>query len=128
MPHALELPGMLRTVVPLMRGERRTRRVIDELIALPLRHPARPGGGLAGRRSRLMPCLAAIIRALNNLSEPAAGLRGINAVGIDRRSLQVINLPARKKRPAYTPLLAFAVRCKDECAFARAYQNSYSSH
>src|SRR5215469_5717535 len=108
MPHPLELPRMLGTVVPLMGGKRRTRRVIDELIALALRHAARPGG-LAGRCSRLVPGLAAIIRALNNLSEPAAGLRSINAVRIGGRSFQVINLPARKKRPVYAPLLTLAV-------------------
>src|SRR5215469_1805140 len=108
MPHSLELPWVLGTVVPLMSGEGRARDVIDELIALALRHAARPGR-LPGRRSRLVPCLAPIIRALNNLSEPAAGLRCINAVRIGRRSFQVINLPARKKRSVYAPLLTLAV-------------------
>src|SRR5215469_3750694 len=109
MPHPLELPWVLGTVVPLVGGERRASRVIEELVALALRHPAGPGRRLAGRRSWLMPCLAPIIRALNNLSEPAAGLRRINAVRIGRRSFQVIDLPARKKRSVYAPLLTLAV-------------------
>src|SRR5207244_6184658 len=39
MPHPLELPGMLRAVVPLMRGERLAgfgRRVVGELVAVSL--------------------------------------------------------------------------------------------
>src|SRR2546429_513914 len=39
MPHALELPGVLGAVVPLMRGERLARfrrHVVDELVALAL--------------------------------------------------------------------------------------------
>ena len=38
MPDALELPRMLRAVVPLVRRERRGGRVVDELVALALGH------------------------------------------------------------------------------------------
>src|SRR5207245_11113263 len=63
MPHALELPGMLRAVVPLMRGERLAgfgRRVVSELIAVALGR-ARWGGRFSGRRSGLMPGFAAVV-------------------------------------------------------------------
>ena len=82
MPDALELPRMLRAVVPLVRGERLAgfrRCVVDELVALALGHAVRRGGRFAGRCSGLMPGLAAVIRALNDLPEPAAGLRCITA-------------------------------------------------
>src|SRR2546430_10634818 len=67
-PDALELPGMLRAVVPLVRGERLARirrRVVDELIALPGRHTVRRlGHSTPGR----LPRLAAVARALDRTS------------------------------------------------------------
>ena len=75
MPDALELPGMRRAVVPLMRAGNA---VVRELVA-----------------DRL-PGLAAIVGALDHLAEPAAGLRGIQAVRIGRRALQVVDLPAAR--------------------------------
>src|SRR5207249_1734945 len=63
MPHALELPGMLRAVVPLMRSERLAgfgRRIVGELVAVSLGR-ARRGGRFAGRRSRLVPGFAAVV-------------------------------------------------------------------
>jgi len=63
MPDPLELPGMLRAVVPLVRAG-------DALI-----HKLIPDR---------LPGLAAVIRALNLLPEPAAGLRGINSIGFNR--------------------------------------------
>ena len=59
MPDALELPGMLRTVIPLMRGEWIGGRVVGELVACALRWTRR--GRFSGGRSRLMPGLAAIV-------------------------------------------------------------------
>ena len=47
-----------------------------------------------------MPGLAAVVGALNDLSEPAAGLRRIDAIGIDGRALQVIDLPPGEVRAA----------------------------
>src|SRR5580704_8426431 len=53
MPYALEFPGMLRPVIPLVRGERLAvlgRSVVHEFVALARRHPVRccrhaPSGG-----------------------------------------------------------------------------------
>src|ERR1035438_1380792 len=129
MPHPLELPGMLRAVVELVRGERLAgfgRHVVDELVARAFRGTRR--GRFSGRCSGLVPGLPAIVRALNQLSEPAAGLRCIQPIGIGRRSLHVIHLPARKVRPANIPFFAFAIRRQDECALSRADQNSYVAH
>ena len=64
MPDALELPGMRRAVVPLVRAGNA---VVCELVA-----------------DRL-PGLAAVVGALDDLSEPAAGLRRIQPVR-DRRA------------------------------------------
>ena len=58
-PDALELPRVRRAVVPLVRAGNA---VVDELVA-----------------DRL-PGLAAVVRALDHLPEPAAGLRGVEPV------------------------------------------------
>ena len=126
MPHTLELPRMLRAVVPLMRGERLGCGVIRELVAFALW-----GAGcseLPGWRSRLMPGFAAIVGALNDLPEPSARLRSVNSIRIHRRSLHMVNFPARKVRAAYVPILALAVRCQNKCTFACANQYSYFAH
>ena len=75
MPDALELPGMRRAVVPLVRAGNA---VVVELVA-----------------DRL-PGLAAVVGALDQLAEPAAGLRRIESIRIDGRSLDVVNLPAAR--------------------------------
>ena len=121
MPDALELPGMRRAVVPLVRGSGLpVRDAYDELVAL-------AWGTWVGRPPGL-PGLAAVVRALDHLPEPAAGLRRIQPIRIGGRSLQVVNLPARKVRAADLPLFALAVRRQDERAFARADQYSYLAH
>src|SRR5205823_7212659 len=91
MPDALELPRMLFAIVKLMRGERSSgfrRGIVDEFVALAFGRAAGTRGGLARRRARLDPSLAAVIGALNDLAEPSAGLRHVNAVGILGRSFQ----------------------------------------
>src|SRR5881392_2844713 len=101
MPHALEFPGMLCPVVPLMRGQRLGGRVVGEFVALAFRRAwlcRLPSGG-----SRLMPGLAAIVRALDQLPEPSARLRRVNAIGICGRSFEVIHFPARKVGTAHIP-------------------------
>src|SRR5689334_1862256 len=111
-PDALKLPGMLRAVVKLMRGERRASfggSVVDEFVAFAFRHAARAGDGLAWRRARLDPSFAAVIGALNNLAEPSAGLRGVNAVRIFGRALHVVTLPAGKMGAANVPFFTLAV-------------------
>ena len=130
-PDALELPRVLRAVVPLVRGERLAglgRRVVDELVALALGHAVRRRGRLAGRRARLVPRLAAVVGALDDLPEPAAGLRRVDPVRIDGRALEVVDLPAGEVRAADVPPLSLAVRRQDERALARADQDSYPAH
>src|SRR6185437_9004372 len=130
-PHALEFPRMLRSVVPLVRGERLAalrRRIVDKLVALAFGHSTGCGGRFARRRARLNPGLASIVGALNHLPEPVARLRGEDAVRVNRRALQVIHRPARKKRAAHVPLFALAIRRQNECAFARAHQYAYFAH
>src|SRR6516164_3277048 len=118
---------MLRAIVKLMCGERGRRRVVDKLVALTFRHSARAGCRLSRRRSRLMPSLPAVVGALDDLSKPSAGLRGINAIRVSLRALQAIHFPSRKMWSAHVPLVAFAVRRKNECALLRADQNPDSA-
>ena len=125
-PHALELPRTLRSVIPLMRGEWVGGRVVGELVAGTLGRTGRDR--LSGRHSRLVPGLAAVVRALNDLAEPSARLRGVNAIRIGGRSLEVIHFPSREMRAADVPLFTLAVRRKNECAFSRTDQNPYSTH
>ena len=103
-------------------------RVVDELVALALGHAFGRGGRLAGRRAGLVPGFAAVVGALDDLPEPAAGLRGVDAVRIDRRALEVINLPAGEVRPADLPLLALAVGGENERAFLGADEDADGGH
>src|SRR4030095_19152 len=131
MPDALELPGVRRTVVPLVRGEGFTgfrRRVVNKLVALALGHALRGGGRFAGGCSRLVPCLAAVIGALNDLSKPAARLRCIESIRISGRPLEMVDLPARKEGVTDVPSLALGVRREDERTLACANQYPYSTH
>ena len=85
MPYTLELPRMLRAIVPLVRGERCAGfggDVIDELVALPLGEAFGGRGRLARRGPRLVPGSAAVVGALNNLSEPATRLRRVDPIRI----------------------------------------------
>src|SRR5450432_1179215 len=107
MPDALELPRMLRAVVPLVRARDA---VVDKLIA-----------------DRL-PRLPAVVRALNLLPEPAAGLRRIQPVRVNRRTLHVINFPPRKVRAADFPSFAFSVRGQNERSLSCANQYPYLAH
>src|SRR5256886_638652 len=127
-PDPLELPGVLRAVVPLMRGQRLAgvrRRVVDELVAL-------AGGHAFGRLRHAtpgrLPRLASVAGALDDLSEPPARLRRVQPVRVDRRALEVVDLPPREVRATDVPPFALAVRRQDERALARADQDSYSAH
>src|SRR5215831_699702 len=106
-PDALELPGMRRPVVPLMRTGHA---VVGELVA-----------------DRL-PGFPAVARTLHRLSEPVARLRGVDAIGIGRRSFEVVDLPAGEEWTGDVPFLALAISTEDERAFAGADQNTYSTH
>src|SRR5438046_1834894 len=128
MPHPLELPGVLGAVVPLVRGERLAglgRGVVYELVALTGRHAVRP---LRHAAARCLPRLARVAGALNDLSEPTARLRGVEAIGIGGRSLQMIDLPPREVRAAHIPLLALAVARQDERTLAGTHQNPNAAH
>src|SRR5690242_3465196 len=128
MPDPLELPWMLRAVIPLVSGERLAgvrRCVIDELVALALGPAALVGGYSA---AGCLPGFATIAGALDDLSEPAAGLRGVDAVRIGGRPLHVVNLPPGEVGTADLPLFAFAIRTENECAFASTNQHSYLTH
>src|SRR5215210_1250006 len=107
MPDAGELPGVLRAVVPLVRAGDS---VVDELV--PDRIP-RP---------------AAVVGTLHRLPEPPAGLRGIEPVRINRRTLQVVHLPAREVGTTDVPPLALLIRCQYERTLARTNQNPHATH
>jgi len=100
-PDALELPGVWGAVVPLVRAGDS---VVGELVAHGL------------------PCLAAVVGALDDLTEPAVGLRGVDAVGVCGRALEVVHLPACEVRAVDLPIFTLAVGGDDECSLARAYQ------
>src|SRR6059036_4286477 len=107
MPDALELPRVLRAVVPLVRGEGLARfrgRVVHELVALALRHLAGLHGHSAAGR---LPRLAAVAGALDDLSEPPARLRRIQPVRIGGGAFHVIDLPAGEVWTADVPPARF---------------------
>src|SRR5437016_9939555 len=98
MPDPLEFPRMLRAVVPLMRAGDA---VVNELVALALLHSA-VALQFLGAAARRHPGFAAVVRSLNDLSEPTARLRRVNPVRINRRPFHVINLPAGKRSEEHT--------------------------
>src|ERR1017187_407734 len=122
MPDAFELPRMLGTVVPQVGAHDA---LVHELIALALGHALRTHGRPA---TRGIPCFATVIRALNDLSEPAAALRCIQAIWVNRRTLHMINLPTSKLEIADIPFFALAIRSQDERALLCANQNTYFAH
>src|SRR5262245_58488227 len=131
MPDALELPRMLRSVVPLMGGQGLSglgRGIIDELVAVAFGHSVRCGGRLTRRSSRLFPCFPAVIGPLDDLSEPAARLRGVDDIRLRGRSLHMIDLPSDEQRSADVPLLSCAIRRQDESPLASADQQSDMAH
>src|SRR4030095_3001748 len=75
-----------------------------------------------------LPALAAVVGALDDLSEPAAGLRRVEPIRLHRRPLPGVTLPAAERRAGDVPLLARAVGCQDERSLARANQNAYTAH
>src|ERR1044072_2948635 len=112
MPDAFELPWMRSAVIKLMRRERFAgfiRGVVNKLIALALRHSLGRGRRFTGWRSRLEPRQAAVVGALNDLFEPAARLRRVNAVRIHRRTFEVINLPSGEVWATHIPLFTFSI-------------------
>src|SRR5204863_3334489 len=106
-PDPLELPRVGCAVVPLVRARCA---VVDERI---------PGS---------FPRLAAVVRALDDLSEPAARLGGIDSIRVGGGSLEMINLPATKVGAADVPAFKLPVRRQDEGALSRANEYPYLAH
>ena len=88
MPDALELPGMRRAVVPLVSAGNT---VVDEFVV------------------HRLPRLTAIVGALDHLAKPAGRLGRVQPVGVNGRSLHVVDFPACKVRTTDVPLFALAV-------------------
>src|ERR1035441_5205963 len=122
MPDAFELPWMLGAVVPQMGAHGA---FVNEFVALALRHAI---GRSCQPAARGFPCFVAVIGPLDDLSEPAATLRRVQPVRVNRRAFDVINLPAAKVRSADIPSCALAIRSQDERALFCANQNSYFAH
>src|SRR5208282_6859158 len=110
MPDTLEFPRMLRAVIPLVRADLAG---VREFVAFAFGHAFRAFQFLWTAAGRV-PGLAAVIGTLDDLAEPAARLRGIDAVGVCGRAFDVINFPARKMRAADLPIPAFAIGSQDE--------------
>src|SRR6266567_8251263 len=107
MPDPRELPRVSRPVVPLM-GAR--------------------GPFVAKLVAHRVPRLAAIVRALDQLPEPARGLRGEQPIGIRWRSLEVVHLPSPEEGAGDVPGFPRSIRCQDERALTRPDQNPYAAH
>src|SRR5918999_4434425 len=127
-PNALEFPGTLRAVVPLMGGERRSsfrRGVVNKLVARSGRWSVGIGHLLAAGRA---PGPAAVVGTLNDLPEPAARLRSVDALRVRGRAFEMVDLPASEVRPVHLPALARAVGSENEGALPRSYEESYTAH
>ena len=96
MPDSLELPGVRRAVVPLVRAGNA---VVDELVA------------------HRLPRLATVVGALDQLPEPAARLRRIQPIRVDGRPLQMVDLPAGEMRTADVPLSRLPSDVKTKAPF-----------
>src|SRR5215218_9272413 len=103
----MELPGPQRPVIPLMlSGDPGIAEVVAD--------------GLPRRTS--------VIGPLDDLTEPPTRLRGIDPVRVDRRRLEVVDLPPRKVRAVDLPVRAALVRGEDEGSLASADENSCATH
>src|SRR5262249_89452 len=107
MPDAFEFPGMGCAVVPFMRAG-------YTFVAKLVTHR--------------LPGFAAIIRPLNDLPKPTAGLRREELVWVHGRTLDVVNLPTGKMRSGDLPVLPLAIRRQNESTFPCSDQNSYATH
>src|SRR5207237_6486967 len=97
-------------------------------VALALGRAVGSRGRLTWGCSWLYPSFTAIAGALDDLPEPTAGLRRVNPIRIDWRSLEMVHLPARKERAADIPVFALSIRCQNECTLACSNQYPYRAH
>ena len=107
MPDPGELPGMRRAVVPLVGAGLA---LVPEVVAHGVPRPP------------------AVVGPLDDLPEPAARLRGVEPVGIGRRPLHVVHLPAPEVGPVHVPVLAGPVGREDERPFAGPDRHTHSAH
>src|SRR6516225_10801369 len=107
MPDALELPGMRRAVVPLVRPRNA---LVGELVA----------DGLPG--------LSGVARPLQHLAEPAAGLRRVQPVGVGRGSLEMVDFPPAEVGTADGPPIARAIRRENKGALPGADKDTDTAH
>ena len=75
-----------------------------------------------------LPGLPAVVRALDQLAEPARRLRGVEPVGVGRRTGDVVHLPAAEVWAGHLPVPARTVGGQDERTLTRADQYPYSTH
>src|ERR1700682_829657 len=107
MPDALELPWARRAVVVEVRAGCA---LVGKLVAY----------GIPGHTP--------VVGALDDLAEPARVLGGIDPVRVNRRPLDVIDVPAGEVWAADVPLLALCVRCHHERALVGPNQYTNSAH
>src|SRR5690349_3876692 len=75
-----------------------------------------------------IPGRTTVVGSLDHLSEPARRLRRIDPVWIDRRGLEVKNLPAGEEWSFNRPVGPCAVGSQNKCPFAGADENSDPAH
>src|SRR5262249_44802782 len=107
MPDSLELPGMRRAIVRLMRAR-------DAVVL------ERVADGAPG--------FSAVVRTLYQLPGPGTVLRGIQPLRVGRRSLQMEYLPAREVGARNRPVLARCVGTQNERTFASPHKQSHGVH
>src|SRR5919205_307461 len=84
--------------------------------------------GVDGRVPDRLPRRATVVGSLDELAEPAGGLRRVQPVRLHGRARKMVDLPAAEQRLTDIPSFALAIRRQDECAFARTNQHTYPAH
>src|SRR5581483_10866393 len=92
---------------------------------LALGHSEGPG---FRRAAGHFPSFATVLGPLDELPEPAAALRGVNAVRVGGRTFEMIHFPAGKMRAGHLPVLTLAIRGENERALLCANEDSYFAH
>src|SRR5579864_2393609 len=78
--------------------------------------------------SHCLPGIAAVIGSLHHLTKPAGVLGGVEAIRVNRRTFNMVDLPARKMGPAYFPMFTLPVSAQDKSSLSGTNQHSYSAH